>query len=226
MGNGEETIASSTAYGIEELDKTLKATRHWRRRLLRGRSARELLQLTGGRTATLTLHIHNHPPEWRQCSTTMVLRKGKLQIIRPPRNEWVHWKGWVYLRVSVDTLTPSEFRNDVAIANLVSSAISDDEHFILLCECNSRGCGYGVNVVHEDGLVAWLVRGISPRRIVVFDREQYRNEIYSKVREALGLYKAMLPEAIFGMDEGFRVALIEDTLHRIAAETLPARPSR
>jgi hypothetical protein len=74
----------------------------------------------------------------------------------------------------------------------------------------------GVQVVHEQGLVVWRIRGLSPRRVVVFEREQYRQEVFRIIREALSAHRQLEQDAWLGAND--HPDALETTLKRIQAE--------
>ena len=86
------------------------------------------------------------------------------------------------------------------MSSLLASTHGSDTYDIFNCDCGSIGCAgiqCGVDVVNEDGLVVWCMRGSHPRRLLVFDREQYRREIIAQVRTALAWAKTTGPKTLF-----------------------------
>jgi hypothetical protein len=195
-------------FGHEELERELKAGDHWRRALIGRRTARDYLRLVGGRLSKLEVKVRHSPPgAWpRQESSDTSPDEGLLKKIfgESDNEETRPFPGSVSLGVCVDTLPPEMDGWWISMGRLARSARESDEHYIFTCSCGAPGCAgltRGVETVHEDGLVVWRIRGIRPRRVVVFDREQYRQEILSKVREALAVHKEMGPEAYLGASD-------------------------
>lgn len=93
--------------------------------------------------------------------------------------------------------------NDLALSlgALLRSTTWNDYYDIFTCECGSGGCagtGRGIAVVHESGLTVWRVLGLKPRRILVFDQQQYRTEILTKIKVALDVHQQYPSEVRFG----------------------------
>jgi hypothetical protein len=131
---------------------------------------------------------------------------------------------WVRLQIDPDPRTRTDHAS-ICLESLLASTWLNDEFYIFNCDCGSPGCAginAGVNVVHEDGLVVWAMRGSKPRRIVVFDHAQYRWEIFTQVRTALSLLKALGPESFLFTVYADRERT-EQALHR--AEALAVNPS-
>ena len=173
----------------------------WRRNLLHGRTAREYLRLTGG-----------------VSRLEVVIRRTPAVMVRPDPNEPVNplladldWEeknlepyyqpGSVELALRIVPDPKTYFSGYYISAEaLLASTFSNDEFHIFTCECGSPECAgikSGVDVVHEDGLVVWRMRGISPRRAVVFDSQQYRGEVLEKIRAALTAHQELGADAWF-----------------------------
>jgi hypothetical protein len=203
-------------FGHDELERALKEGRdYWHRKLLGGRTARDCLRLVGGRVSKLELRVEHQPPgEWPEEERRDSAEEKLLQEIFGVR-EPGQFSGSVVIRLSVDRLPPHTSRRSICLSALVRSTTESDEHFIFSCSCGVASCAgiyRGVETVHEDGLVVWRVRGIWPKRLVVFEREQYRSEVLTKVREALALYKGMGSEANLGASD--RAEVVEGALYR------------
>ena len=126
-----------------------------------------------------------------------------------------NYPGKVLLELSVDTFTPGFGGALVDITALIASSIDSDEYYLFTCSCGYPGCAGidgGIEVVHEDELVVWRDHDSKPMRVAVFNRKEYRSEIFSKVRQALALHKEMGPKAIFGAGNSRKMA--ENTLHQ------------
>jgi hypothetical protein len=212
-------------FGHDELERALKeGGDYWRRRLLGARTAREYLRLAGGRISRLEVRVVHQPPgEWPKREFGVSAEEKLLREIfgesaegEEERNDF---PGSVSLGLSVDTLPPEMLRYTISLSGLVASASESDEHFIFSCSCGCPQCSgiwRGVEVVDEDGLVVWRIRGISPRRVVVFERAQYRREVLTKVREALSVHKGMGPKAWLGASD--RAEWVEAALYRAGEE--------
>lgn len=192
-------------FGHDELEREFKRGEPWRRVLLRGKAARDYFRLVGGRLSKLELTVRHHPPGKRpekpvaELDYVNLLLEGSVECLT--EEEPPPFLGTVWLDLRVDTLTPELEGHTISMGSLVRSSTDSDEFSILTCDCGSPECAgiwRGIEVVHEDGLVVWRVRGIRPRRVVVFDRGQYRQEILSKVRAALALHKELGEKAQLG----------------------------
>ena len=187
-------------FGHDELERALKqGGDYWHRRLLGGRTAKDYFRLVG-RLSKLQVRVNHEPPrQWPKLE----MGDSPDEIVRKQEDQR-DFPGWVSLGLSVDTLDSQLAARTVSISSLVSSTSESDEYDIFTCTCGCPECAgiwRGVETVHEDGLVVWRIRGIRPRRVVVFDREQYRAEVLSKVREALTLHKQMGLKAILGASD-------------------------
>ena len=193
-------------FGHTELERALKeGGDYWRRKLLGGRTARDFLRLAGGRLSKLAVGVRHEPPgPWSKRKFGESAEEKLMREIFGEGSDEDHetpYPGSVTLALSVDTLGRQLEGYAISISHLVQSAKENDEHEILTCTCGHGGCSgiwRGIETVHEDGLVVWRVRGVAPRRVVVFQREQYRQEILAKVRAALALHKELGEKASLG----------------------------
>ncbi len=198
-------------FGHDELEQALKESDHWRRRLLAGRSAREYLRRAGGRVSRLEIILHHHPPGHPPPPVPMPeeLRALLQESDRVPQPEapTSRFPGSVHFELRVERLGAELRKRSFSIYALLQSVAKDDEHFIFTCSCGSPGCAgiwRGIETVHEDDLTVWRLRGLRPRRLVVFDQAQYRQEILTKAREALALHKQMGAQARLGIQSDGR----------------------
>lgn len=207
-------------FGHSELAQTLQSGNHWNRRLIGRRTARDYLGLVGGRLSKLTLHVAQEPPgKWPKVERPApVTEEEKLlrEIFGETGEEELNdFPGSLSMIVSVDTLSPQLSLATISLTALANSAVKSGEHFIRTCTCGAPECAgiwRGIETVHEDGLVVWRVRGMRPRRVAVFDREQYRSEVLSKLRDIVALKREMDPRAWFaGSDD---LQMVEAALRR------------
>jgi hypothetical protein len=172
------------------------------------RTAADYLRLLGGKVSQLELDVVTEnpgvipPTKPGEMSPEELLL---LQIIsensRCETESETFFPGSITLSVRADRLPPRSPGWPVCINALAQSATASCELYIFTCTCGVPGCAgiwRGVEVLHEHALVVWLVRSLPPRRVVVFDRDQYCREILTKVTQALESHKAMGPDAYFG----------------------------
>jgi hypothetical protein len=82
----------------------------------------------------------------------------------------------------------------VDITALARSCFQDDEHWIFTCTCGQAECAAihrGVIVVTGDHLTVWKAYSLKPCRIVVFDRQQYADEIRNAFAEFMQHHRAL-----------------------------------
>lgn len=111
--------------------------------------------------------------------------------------------GHLVLKLAAAGLPETEL--SVNIGALAKSTTWNEDYEILTCSCGSGGCagiGRGISVTHESGLTVWWMHFARPRRFLVFDQQQYRTEIFSKIRAALQFHADLPQEVRFG-DIGF-----------------------
>lgn len=204
------------------MPKLLYMARDWNRRMLDGKTALEHLKLAGDKPAILTVRpVYNpdwHKPktdeelitsfraEYRQPPTEMPdVREGesedafvnrRLAGFRAYPERPAH--GHFVLKLAADGLPESDL--SVNIAALAASTTWNDSYDILTCSCGSSGCAGtgGIPVTHESGLTVWWLSIEGTRRFLVFDRQQYRTEVFTKIREALRFHATLPPEVRFG----------------------------
>lgn len=203
---GNDGIGREYSYfGHGELERKLKVGDWWQRQVLHGRTARDYLRITGGRPSKLEVLVKHDPPGVQpQCDSWEDNPLLEGMVITEPEEPPPPYRGSVELQLRVDTKKPVRMESFISIRALVQSTYLNDEHYIFTCSCGVPGCSSiwaGVDVAREDGLVVWRMRGNKPRRVLVFDREQYRQEIFAKVRTALALHKEMGPDAFIGAND-------------------------
>lgn len=212
---GGHTFVSS--FGAEELARALRESMpQFKRELLGGRTVGECLRLVRGRLSRLALKLVVEPPgEWprREIEDSPEWKAVEEIFKSVPQEPPGKFPGRVSVKVEVDTLPPAMFCHHVSLGDLARSAAESGELEIFTCSCGMAPCAgiwRGVQVVHEDGLVVWRIRGIAPRRLVVFNRAQYRCEILTTLHDVLATHDAMGPEAIIdaGRAEYIREVLV------------------
>jgi len=191
-------------FGHEELEHELKSSEWWRRKLSHGRTARDCLRLVGGCKSRLEVSVKQTLagtplPPVQETPEELLLRAMFKE--EPPMTA-TH--DAIELALSVDPDPRTSLGGFISITALLESTHLNGESYIFTCSCGYPECtgiDAGVNVIHEDGLVVWRMRGSHPRRLLVFDQEQYRLEILTKVRQALDLHRTMKPDAELGASE-------------------------
>jgi hypothetical protein len=193
-------------FGHDELEKELKAGEWWRRKLLHGRTAHDCLRLVGGQTFRLEVSIKQTlAGTYPVLSGTMSPEEEVLRaIFNESDSPTMTTSGSIEIALRVDPDARTKLGSFISISALVTSTYLSDECFIFTCSCGVPECTgitAGVNVIHEEGLVVWRMRGSHPRRLLVFDEEQYRLEILTKVRAAMAAHLEMDPKADLGASE-------------------------
>jgi hypothetical protein len=104
---------------------------------------------------------------------------------------------WVELLVD-DTPLLNFQHNAVDLQLLVSSQYSPGDYFIITCTCGFPGCA-GIDapvvVTHDNTIIRWVVKSISPVKTYHFDPEQYRKAIERGIKAIRGWFTAY-PEAL------------------------------
>ena len=188
-------------FGHDELERELRAGDWWRRQLLHRRTARDYLRLVGGGTSTVEVLVRHDPPGMRQPEP---MEPAMQEIFGKPDDTPYFFVGSVELGLRMDPDPRTRLNCIISICRLLESTHHHDEFYIFTCSCGTPMCSdiwAGVDVAHEDGLLVWRMRGNKPRRVLVFDHDQYRHEIFTKVRSVLALHKAMGPAALIGAGE-------------------------
>lgn len=204
-------------FGHDKLERVFKSGDHWRRRLIGKRKAKDYLKLAKGQLSKLELKVccckSKHLLQLEDDYLKKIGSAGTYKEFIEAKKDI--YPGKIFLELRVDTFTHEFEKRPISITALAESAIDSDEYYIYTCTCGVPECAnieHGVEVIHEDGLVVWRDRGGKPRRIAVFDRKEYRNEILTKVRQALVLHSDFGPGADFGA--GDRLEFVLETLNR------------
>ncbi len=207
-------------FGHDELERVFKSGDHWRRRLIGKRKAKDYLALANGRLSKLELKVccckSKKLSQEEEYLDNILSSADTEEASKVQKN---NYPGEVFLELRVDTFTSEFEKRPISITALTESSIDSDEFYIYTCTCGVPECAnieHGVEVVHEDGLVVWRDRDVKPKRIAVFDRKDYRNEILTKVRQALALYSDLGKGAYLG--PGDRLEFVKAALNRAALD--------
>lgn len=221
--NGEVQLIGFT----NVIAKLIFMAREWNQRMLDGCTARELLELAGGKPAVLTANWV-YIPEWHKPKTDDELIASFKAEHREPRTEmtdvregetedefvkrrFAEFRSYPerpahgHLRFGLAAEGLADTESSINFAALAASTTWNDDYDILTCSCGSSGCagtGRGSSVTHESGLTVWWVHFVEPKRFIVFDQHQYRTEIFTKIREALRFHATLPLDVRFG-DIGF-----------------------
>ncbi|MEO0488064.1 MAG: hypothetical protein AAFZ49_00730 [Cyanobacteria bacterium J06659_2] len=74
----------------------------------------------------------------------------------------------------------------VDLAALVQSMHQDGQFYIITCGCGVPDCigiVRGINVLHRQGLVSWLITQPRPSRTLTFERTSYEEAIYAAIHQ-------------------------------------------
>ncbi len=212
--------------GFQNLIPKLRfQTKAWSNELLGGRSALEYLSMIGGKPSVLTLKL-NYEPIWPKPGTEAeriaALRNqypilgnyrftngGEYGESHESEDDFVKRRlaetrdlpthGHFFIELEADRLP--RYSLALSMGALLDSTTWNNYWEIYTCDCGSTGCagaGRGVAVIHESGLTVWRVHGLKPRRILVFDQQQYRKEILTKIKVALAVHQQYPSEVRFG----------------------------
>jgi hypothetical protein len=150
-------------YGREDFIRAVMTNRfEWNARRLGRRSVSNYARLIRNRVSRLKLdlgHERVHGPEGREM-ISLLLRAGNVSP----------WGG---------TISPRE---------LMESAMGSGRYPIFTCSCGEPGCAgvfRDVLVIHEGERVLWKAWYARGRKIYVFNRTQYRNEILERCAEGI-----------------------------------------
>ncbi|MEM9906952.1 MAG: hypothetical protein AAF921_18200 [Cyanobacteria bacterium P01_D01_bin.44] len=69
---------------------------------------------------------------------------------------------------------------------LVQSIHQNGQFYIITCGCGIPGCigiVRGIQVLHDQGSVSWLVTQPRPSRTLIFERKMYEDAIYAAVNQ-------------------------------------------
>jgi len=147
------------------IDSVLSNESEWNRTLLGGKSVSDYFRLVGNTLSTLRLDA-------------------------------VADGDWVRFQILIDGRSPNGHIIDPGA--LVHSTIRSDVYNIFTCTCGVAECAgiwRGVLVVNEGNLTLWRAYYARGRKIFVFDRTEYRNEILWKTKEAITGARSRKPSA-------------------------------
>jgi hypothetical protein len=197
----KDTI-SFAYWGFEKLVAALKSNvDEWQNILLKGKTPQYFLRLKKG-----------------------LMNKIEINVIYSPEFQKHNQKGMLSLSMLIDG--KELYKAAIDLENLIRSCVCNDELEIFTCTCGEPGCAdidRGVIVAHKDDLTVWKVYGISPRKIIVFNRKHYTEEILMKTRRFLEIYHQHSP----AINQGVyfqNIKRVEDALNE-AEKGLPIFPS-
>jgi hypothetical protein len=174
---GNNTIGFSY-WGFEEFVTALKSNvDEWQTILLKGKTPQDFLRLKKG-----------------------LISKIEINVIYSPEFQKYNQKGMLSLNLLIDG--KELYKAALDLESLIRSCVCNDELYIFTCTCGEPGCAdidRGVIVAHKDDLTVWKVYGISPRKILVFNRKQYLREVLSKTKQFMRLYKQYSPSTKQGV---------------------------
>jgi hypothetical protein len=176
-------------FGYDEfIDAVLGNEPQWNLTLLSGKSIRDYLDLVGGTRSVLNL-------------------------------ESVIDDKFIELRLSINGKQP--YAGTIHPGELLRSTIRSDEYDIFTCSCGHAGCAgisRGVVVVNDGPFTLWKAYYARGRKIFVFNRVQYQQEIVSKIKEAADLVRRGLGRGLIPYERRF------DILERRIFEAEDAMP--
>jgi len=174
-------------FGVNEAERLLKSNPEYQAVLLRGKTVNDFRRLLHGKINRFELRFEQVDyTRWEYSWDAYP--DGDPVRLEPKRN--VH--GWV-LRLVVDgqpVKTPV-----ISLRHLVRSTFLNDGQYIFTDEVGEEldTIHPRVIVVSDGDITLWKAHGVKPRRVWMFDRQQYRAEVLSKVRDYVSRYKT-LPE--------------------------------
>lgn len=151
-------------YGREEFIRhVLSHTIEWNARLIAPKSVADYARMLRGRISKLDLDLHRE--QWMD-------EEEKEESLS--------------LKLFIDGEQP--YPGTIDPGALLRSSVQSDSYEIFTCGCGEAGCAgifRGVVVVNEGSLTLWKAYHARRRRIFLFDRNQYREEILRKCEEAI-----------------------------------------
>lgn len=175
--------------GFQEFEAAVKANvADWQYVLLKGRPVGEFLRIAKGHVSRLEINIGKFMQAElakRQSPEERILAKifDEVEQLSPEEMSLV-------VSLSIDgRLLPSPH---LGLLELLASVSRSGEYGIFTCSCGNAGCAdvwRKVVVVHEGAFTIWKAYGLNPRRIFVFDRNQYRAEILAKLKQFMAEHK-------------------------------------
>lgn len=157
--------------------------------LLKGKTEDDFLRLVKGKISRLELRIEAGRFGGLDPATTaeeIALRKAFDEPVEGSPHTRDGWS--MHLLVDDKPL----INGPVDLGELIKSTYCSGERFIFTCTCGVAECaGFwtGVVVATDGKLTVWKAYGLRPRRVFVFDRNQYQNEIIGKMTEVLELVR-------------------------------------
>lgn len=157
----------------EFIEAVLGNEKEWNRALLPGKSVADFLRLVAGKLSAL-------------------------------RIENVIDSDCAKLRLFLDGTEP--YAGTIDAGDLLRSTIRSDEYDIFTCSCGVAGCAgiwRGVVVVNDGPLTLWKAYYAKGRRVFVFDRSQYRDEILLRVKEVVQFVRGGEGRSVVPYEHGF-----------------------
>jgi len=215
-----ETDGSIRLVGFKNLIPKLQfKAKEFKRGLLGRRSALDYLRISGGKPAVLTIKLVYNPlwhvaysveerikrlrNDYQNPGIWTFVNVGESEDACVERHMAEKYEdksyGHFYIELAVDRLP--NYSLCVNMAALIASTTWNGHWEILTCDCGSLGCAgmkRGLGVTHESGLTVWRLPEMKPRRLFVFDQQQYRIEIMKKMREALKIHEPLPADVHFG----------------------------
>jgi len=209
--------------GVEEAAQLLKSNAtEWNAILLKRKTVDAFLRLTSGRINRLELRIEL--ADYRDPGTLVDKCLVEEQLKKPelPRNK----KYWS-VRVVVDN---RDLRTHVLdLQALVASTHRNDEHYIFTCDCGVPKCAgieRGVTVVSDGGITVWKGYGLRPRRVFLFNTQQYREEVLRVARDFVRCFKSQSADQVEHCDEYIAgLSIYVDDVGRLEKALYEATPA-
>ena len=210
-------------FGVNEAERLLKSNPEYQAVLLRGKTVNDFRRLLHGKINRFELRFELVDyTRWEYSWDAYP--DGDPVRFEPKRN--VH--GWA-LRLVVDgqpVKTPV-----ISLRHLVRSTFLNDGHYIFTDEVGEEldTIHLRVIVVSDGDITLWKAHGVKPCRVWMFDRQQYRDEVLSKVRDYVRRYKTLPAHQVdarmqyadmTNVDVG-RIEYLEEALYE-AGEDVPA----
>lgn len=161
-------------WGIDEFERELKSNiKDWNLILLRGKTTQDYLRICHDKVSHLKVRPILLPAEHNQngfaLDVDLFVDDVKLNI------------------------------GTVSMPQLIKSCGIGDQYEIATCTCGVAACA-GIDipytVVHENGLTVWKAYYLRPRRVFIFETEQYRHEIINKMKDFVGRCKRTEPSLL------------------------------
>ena len=182
-------------FGVDEAERLLKSNSAYQAVLLRGKTVNDFRRLLHGKINHFELQIEQVAySRWRSAFANPRLPESERTRLEPKR----HVTGWA-LRLVVDgepVKTPV-----ISLRHLVRSTFLNDGHYIFTDETGDNVDDIPAAIVVSDGnATLWKAHGLKPRRVWLFERQQYRAEVLSRVQDYLSRYKTLPSEQVFSSE--------------------------